>query len=170
MATKKKAAPKKTAPKKPQGLYSESVVDAICHRIGQGESLVKICKTPGLPSRSVFMGWLLQNKHPGLQDKYARAREAQADFYAEEIIEISDEESLTTRHSKPNEDGEVAVEVVFDATAVARNRLRVDARKWYASKVAPKKYGEKQEVVLTGKIDIAAGIMAARKRAGMAKQ
>lgn len=39
-------------------------------------------------------------------------------------------------------DGE-DVKVVFDSTAVARNRLRMDARKWVASKLKPKKYGDK---------------------------
>ena len=32
-------------------------------------------------------------------------------------------------------------------------RLQVDARKWYASKLAPKKYGEKVETTLTGSVD-----------------
>ena len=40
--------------------------------------------------------------------------------------------------------------MLFDATAVARNRLRVDARKWLASKMAPKKYGDKLQTELTG--------------------
>lgn len=73
-----------------------------------------------------------------------RAREDQADFYADQIVAIADELTIETRHQ-----GE---DVILDvsSTAVARNRLRVDARKWYASKLAPKKYGDKLESVVTG--------------------
>jgi hypothetical protein len=152
-------ATKKVKPTGVHTVHSDEIVDTICERLAQGESLASICRDAGMPGRSTFMNWLLQNKHEGLQDKYARAREAQADFYAEQIIEISDEESLMSKHS---EEGEV--EVVFDSTAVARNRLRVDARKWYASKVAPKKYGDKQQVEFTGKVDVVSALAAARNR------
>ena len=47
------------------------------------------------------------------------------------------------KHGSKDDDGDGHTEVVFDATAVARNKLRVDARKWLASKMAPKKYGDK---------------------------
>ena len=142
---KKTQAPRKTAkPKKKNGrptAYSEELAKTICQRIAEGKSLVTICKDESLPARGTVMRWLQEDKHGGFRDNYARAREAQADFYAEQIIEISDEECTTVKHGDGEEQKDV--EVVFDATAVARNRLRVDARKWYASKVAPKKYGDK---------------------------
>lgn len=125
-------------------VYSDEMADRICSRIAQGESMVNICKDAGMPNRQTFMRWLLEDKHEGLRDKYARAREEQADFYAEQIIEIADEECTTIKHGDGDEAKEV--EVAFDSAAVARNRLRVDARKWYASKVAPKKYGDKLAV------------------------
>lgn len=102
---------------------------------------MSICKDEKLPSRATVMRWLHDDDHKGFRDSYVRAREAQADFYAEQIIEIADEECATIKHGDGEE--KTDVEVVFDSAAVARNRLRVDARKWYASKVAPKKYGEK---------------------------
>jgi len=68
---------------------------------------------------------------------YARAREDRADTLADEIVAISDEVEVSTRH-----DGE-DVRLALDATAVARNRLRVDARKWAAAKLKPRAYGEK---------------------------
>lgn len=71
---------------------------------------------------------------------------------AEDILAIADEECTTVRASKHGMDGgaDGMQEVVFDATAVARNRLRVDARKWLASKLAPKKYGDKVLNEVTG--------------------
>lgn len=157
-----------TAKKKPSKakpttrvFFSEALVDKVCERIALGESLVAICRDAGMPGFSTFMKWLHENQGQ-IVDKYARAREAQADFYAEQIITISDEETTTTKSD--GQDG--PVEVVFDSTAVARNRLRVDARKWYASKVAPKKYGDKQEVVHSGQVDIANALAEARGRVG----
>lgn len=158
MTTKKKPVAKK---QHGNSTFSEAAVDAVCARIAQGESLVTIGKDPTMPTRTTFMQWLLDNRGQ-IADKYARAREAQADYYAEQIIAISDEETATTKME--GEDG--PVEVVFDSTAVARNRLRVDARKWYASKVAPKKYGDKQEVVHSGQVDIANALAEARGRVG----
>lgn len=37
-----------------------------------------------------------------------------------------------------------------DQDVIARSRLRVDARKWYASKLAPKKYGDKITQEISG--------------------
>lgn len=121
--------------------YNSEVVAVILSRMALGESLVNICKDDGLPSRATVMRWLQEDSHIGFRDNYARAREEQADYYAEQIIEISDEECIYVKHGDGDEEKEV--EVAFDSAAVARNRLRVDARKWYASKVAPKKYGDK---------------------------
>ena len=54
------------------------------------------------------------------------------------------------KHGTKDDDGAGNTAVVFDATAVARNKLRVDARRWLASKMAPKKYGDKVQAELTG--------------------
>lgn len=125
-------------------VYSDEIVSSIMNRIAAGESLVVICKDENFPSRTTVMRWLQDDVHVGFRDNYARAREAQADFYAEAIIDIADEECTYVKHG--DGDDEKEVEVAFDSAAVARNRLRVDARKWYASKLAPKKYGDKVAV------------------------
>ncbi len=85
-------------------------------------------------------------------EMYARARQERADLLADEIVEIADEECTTVKASKhgSSDDGEGETEVVFDAVAVARNKLRVDARKWVASKLKPRVYGDKLE--LSGEI------------------
>jgi hypothetical protein len=70
--------------------------------------------------------------------QYARAREAQADFLAEEILQIADDGENDTYAT---ENGPAV-----NHDVVQRSRLRVDARKWLASKLAPKKYGDKLAV------------------------
>jgi hypothetical protein len=129
-------------------VYSEALAEAICAGIAAGHSLVSICAGEDMPHRATVMRWLQDDSKEGFRDKYARAREAQADFYAEQIIEIADEECTYVKHGDGDEEKEV--EVAFDSAAVARNRLRVDARKWYASKVAPKRYGDRIEQNIGG--------------------
>ncbi len=92
----------------------------VCERIAGGESLRSACKDKGLPDRDTINRWLNADNDGALCGQYARAREEQADFYADEIVTIADTEP--------------------DA-AIAR--VRIDARKWVASKLRPKRYGDK---------------------------
>lgn len=133
-----KPAAEKAAPKKvgAPSLYTPELVERICAHIADGKSLRTIEKLPGIPTVTTIMRWL--EDKPEFRDRYARAREAQADKMAEEILAIADEITVS---KVVTPDGEV--ELRMDSTAVARNRLRVDARKWLASKMAPKKYGDK---------------------------
>lgn len=91
-----------------------------------------------MPDKSTIMRWL--NVHAEFQDQYARAREAQADHFAEEILEIADDgrNDWVQRQSEDGEGYEVA-----NHEHISRSKLRVDARKWLMSKMAPKKYGDK---------------------------
>lgn len=124
--------------------FNQETADAICERIADGESLRSICLDSGMPSRMSVFRWLNDPERVAFRDQYARAREEQAEFYAESIVEIADECEVEATYK-----GE---EVVLDisSSAIARNRLRVDARKWYASKLAPKKFGDFKAVELTG--------------------
>lgn len=116
--------------------YSREKATAICDQIEDGRSLRAICQTEGMPAKSTVLLWLAL--HPEFSAQYARAREAQADKYAEEILEIADDAS---RDYIETEDGPK-----LNSEHVQRSRLRVDSRKWLASKLAPKKYGEKLEL------------------------
>lgn len=125
--------------------YTQEVGDRICERLADGESLRAICADEYMPSRPTVFRWLTDEV---FRAQYARAREDQADTLADEIVGIADEEVTMVRADKhpgaKADDGDGNVEVVFDSTAVARNRLRMDARKWVASKLKPKKYGDRQ--------------------------
>jgi len=128
--------------------YDAEIAMAICERIASGESVRRICMDENMPAQSTVYKWLVENET--FSEKYARAREVQAEFLAEEIIHIADDSS---GDRVADEDGNERM----DAEFVARSRLRVDARKWYASKVAPKKYGDKvtheQNITITDLTD-----------------
>lgn len=124
--------------------YCQQIADEICERLLDGDSLRTICASEDMPARSTVMRWL--GLHKEFSDQYARTKQEQAEALADEIVDIADEEHLSL---KLGEKGEAAI-YVYDSTAVARNRLRVDARKWVAAKLLPKKYGERSQMELSG--------------------
>ena len=121
--------------------YSQEITTAICVRLGLGESLREICRDEDMPDKSTVMRWLAS--HAEFRDQYAGAREAQADYYAEEIIEISDD-ATNDWMERQRTDG--STEEVENKEVLARSRLRVDTRKWLMARMAPKKYGEKLDI------------------------
>lgn len=124
-------------------LYCQETADIICERLAEGESLRAICREDAMPAKATVFRWL--TLHAEFADQYARARQEQAETLADEIVSISDEEFTTTKQFGDE------TQVVYDSTAVARNRLRVDARKWVASKLKPKTYGDRQ--IIAGDAD-----------------
>lgn len=114
--------------------YSEEMAIDICSRLASGEPLVRICRDEHMPDVRTVYRWLVA--HEAFSQMYARAREDQADTLADEIIEISDE---SKRDKIIDADGNERM----DSEYVARSRLRVDARKWVAAKLKPRKYGDK---------------------------
>lgn len=97
---------------------TDEIKNEICDRIAEGESLVQICADSGMPARSTVFKYLRIDDE--FADKYARAREAQADSFFDEIVSIADVEEDTNKA-----------------------RVRIDARKWAAGKLRPKKYGDR---------------------------
>lgn len=104
--------------------YNGEMIEDICEKIANGRSLRSICAEDGMPPMKTIYRWLEANEE--FRHQYARAREKQADYFAEEIIEIADSAEA-------------------ESAAVSKAKLQIDARKWAASKIAPKKYGDKTE-------------------------
>lgn len=121
--------------------YTQDTANIICERIVEGESLRSICTADDMPAIRTVFNWLA--KDDAFVQQYTRAREAQADTLADEIIDIADDGS---RDYAKDKDGHEVV----DHDHIARARLRVDSRKWIASKLKPKKYGEKVTSELSG--------------------
>jgi hypothetical protein len=107
-------------------------------------SIREVAALDGMPSESTIWRWAATK--PDFQEAYARAKLAQMDRFAEEILEISDN---GTNDWMDRQQGEETVRVA-DHEHIQRSRLRVDARKWLMSKLAPKKYGDRVEQILMG--------------------
>lgn len=124
--------------------YNETIANEICEELAIGRSLIQITADPDFPSERTVYAWL--EKYPEFQQKYARARELQAEHYASEIIALADT-PVEARKVTIKADGGEEITI---GDAVDRTRVQIDARKWYASKLAPKKYGEFQRNEISG--------------------
>jgi|SRR6185437_15150623 len=112
--------------------YSEEIADRICEWLADGKSLKAFCDETGNPSQSMVYRWVAANA--AFREKYARAREDQAETLADEIVAIADEATDS------------------DTAQVAR--IKIDARKWVAGKLAPKKYGDKLDLNHSGEVAV----------------
>jgi hypothetical protein len=105
--------------------YTEELGLEICALIAEGKSLVSICKQDDKPSTVTVYAWL--NKNPEFLNTYTRAKEDQADTLTDQMLDLADS-------------------VIADTSEIAKARLQIETRKWTASKLKPKKYGDKLDV------------------------
>jgi hypothetical protein len=101
------------------------LIETICARLISGASIRTICADKAMPSITRFYQWL--DSDVNLQKQYARACEARAHYKFEQIEEVV----------KDMRSGMV------DA---AMARVEIDAVKWQASKLNPKKYGDTTQI------------------------
>jgi hypothetical protein len=116
--------------------FNQKTADLICMMLSEGMSLRQILKADKvgvLPAQSTVYEWLL--RYPAFAEQYARAREEQADTNADEILEIADEH--------PPEYTDEKGRTSLDVTYIQWQRQRIEARKWTAMKLKPKKYGDR---------------------------
>ena len=133
------AKPAKASKPTPRRVFDQKVADLICMMLSEGMSLRQILKadtTGALPAQSTIYEWLL--RYPLFAEQYARAREEQADTNADEILEIADE--------MPPEFTDEKGRTYLDQTFIQWQKNRIDARKWTAAKLRPKKYGDRMAV------------------------
>jgi len=121
---------------------------SICERIANGESLRQICDGDNMPATSTVCLWLAQDSQ--FSEQYARAREAQADAIFDDILSIADDGRNDWMERK-NADGE-NIGWMENGEAMRRSQLRIEARKWMAGKLKPKKYGDKLDLNLSGSV------------------
>ncbi len=123
--------------------YSDELAKKICQKIVEGYTIRQIAKLDGFPASSTIFLWLLDEDKTYFSEQYNKAKSIQADAMVEEIIEIADD-GTNDWQDRMLQNGEIIE--VSDHEHISRSRLRVDTRKWYASKVLPKKYGDKLDI------------------------
>jgi hypothetical protein len=107
--------------------------DEICEKICEGWSVNQILKQKHMCSYPTYLDMLRDDKD--FLENYTRARESSADYYSHRIIDIADQ---LTNGNNPTLEPSAA-------------RVAIDAYKWTAGKMKPKKYGDIHKFEHTGK-------------------
>jgi hypothetical protein len=125
MATRPKDKPKppKRSPGTPRKIgrptvLTPDVIDEICERVAGGEAIYMISDDFGFADSTIYRAMA---RDPVFATRIAQARASQQEYEADNIIRMAD---MATE-----EDHQVV-------------KLRIWARQWRASKLAPKKYGD----------------------------
>jgi hypothetical protein len=132
---------------------------AVCERVAKGELVKYAAIAEGTDANRVREWGLL----PEYSVLYEKARVSQAHALAEEAVEIADgedaltllyEEAVEAEEDAANTDALRKAAQALRANIVARARLRLDSRKWLTSKIAPRIYGDKQQVEHSGVVTL----------------
>ena len=123
--------------------YSEDIANKICDLFAMGYSMRQVCKEDGMPVPSTIYLWL--SKEQEFSDKYACAKADGQECLVDELSEIADK--------------------VLDGTYEPNQaRVAADIKKWHITKLAPKKYGDRQVIEHDVTDSMAERIVRARKR------
>ncbi len=123
--------------------YTKAIAEKICIALMEGKSLRRICsEDEDLPDESTIRKWAYKDLN-GFYPQYARARDIGIDSMVDETLDIADD-GTNDWQDRLSDTGEVIGEQL-NHEHVQRSRLRIDTRKWYVSKIAPNRYGNKIE-------------------------
>ena len=130
--------------------FTQETADLICERIAAGESLRAITLDEDMPGKATVFRWLRSNV--SFRDQYARAKEFQAESFAEELMDIADDGTNDWMQVFSKQDPGKAVGWIENGEALRRSALRVETRKWVMSRLLAKKYGDKLDVNHGGEV------------------
>ena len=119
----------------------EKILNEVFERMAEGESLRSVLRSDNMPHANTFYEWIDDDEEKS--EQYARAIELRTDYYADEILQISDAHNADVTVS---EDGSVQI----NGQVIQRSKLQVDTRKWLMGKLNAPKYGDKSTTVLEG--------------------
>jgi hypothetical protein len=113
--------------------YTADIAEHICKRLEGGEPLAAICRDPTMPGVRTVLEWA--DTIEEFAGMYTRARDAQAEHLDAEIQRIA--------------------ETAVDKDSAAAARVKITALTWRASKMAPKRYGDRVDLNVDHSFDLA---------------
>lgn len=177
-----KSKAKAKAPRGRPTILDQELIDEICKRVAQGNSLSRVCRADDMPSRYCVVKWLakgdlnlrdgVRSIHADFVANYARARESQFEANFDEIVDLADDipegawledcngnkytpEKYAQLKEQCANEGDEAPDVEIKGLThelIAKVKLQIDARKFAVVKALPKKYGDKVDMTLGGDI------------------
>jgi len=107
--------------------YSEEIAEIIFDRMVNGESMLKICSDPAMPSRSAVHRWMRAN--PSFATRCAQAREEMTHYLIDKIEVMADE---TTEENYQSQ------------------KVKISTAQWRIEKIAPRLYGPRVNTEVSG--------------------
>lgn len=107
---------------------TKDVVEKIISGMYERKNVHTQCQEMGFHEKEFYRAL---EEYPECRQIYERAQQAKAESYAEEIIDISDQE-----------------------TDAAKARNRIDTRRWYATKMKPEKFGDRIDLNITKTVNL----------------
>lgn len=141
--------------------YTPELADKICEQLACGISLRTVCKAEDVPSAATVFSWLRSN--PEFLEQYTRAKEESADALIEESLDIADDGTNDWMERNGNDGAPIGWQL--NGEHIQRSRLRIETRKWMASKLKPKKYGDRQTIEHEVSDNLVERLQRGRKRA-----
>jgi|TARA_R100000306_G_C4322254_1_gene115763 hypothetical protein len=105
----------------------------VTQRLADGESLRNICKDDHMPATATMYRWLAKASDK-VRDQYAHAMDLRGQNFGEKVTDIADS-ILSDDSIDPN-----------------RARVAVDALKWAAARLSPKRYGDRIQAEVSGEL------------------
>ena len=137
--------------------HLEQIWPEILEKIANGASLASALKSPGMPSYPLAKLHLRTNAK--LREAYDQAVEDRGALFAEELIQLAD---------TPMPKG---LDPASRSAWVQHLRVRLDTRKWIASRTFRQVYGDRLDVAVNNtQISISAALEAAEQRVLMIRQ
>ena len=109
--------------------YTIQIAARICELMSEGKSLTEVCALPGMPTRQTIIKWRVA--HDEFAKMYREAREAQAEYYVDQILREADRRSQ-------------------DRVSAIDKRTKIDTLKWIACKFYPRVYGDRVAQEISG--------------------
>jgi len=162
------AAPKARKPRRHErpSDFTETIAQEICERIALGEPVRQIALLAQMPDERTIYRWLL--KHSAFREMYARAKEAQADRLAEEVLEIADDATNDWIERQNERTGKTSI--VHDTEAVQRSKLRIATRQWLIERYRPGKGEDKVTVEHSGEVKSTVTVLTEERRKLLAEK
>jgi len=154
--TRKNRTIERSAKKGRPTAFTQKIGDLICALLAEGKSLRSICDLKDMPHKSTVLLWVVKGyrgdpEYTAFSDQYMRAREAQSEGVLDEVNEIADDSSLDYIFRTKDDGSGESAEAIVNHEHINRSKLRIETRFRFASKMHPRKFGEKVTQEVTGK-------------------
>lgn len=127
--------------------YTQELGEDLCGHLANGGKVNEWCRAHNLDAAMI---WRWEQRHPEFRQALARAREAQAFYWANEIVELADDSTDDWMEVNRGTVDKPRMVTLFNRDHYERVRTKIQTRQWLMAKYSPKLFGEKIEVEQTG--------------------